>query len=87
MPSAGNDPAAIKRAGIVAMRLGVVLSAILTLTVILARVRDRADFPRRDCRETPDATIDLAATLLAIGANIVRPPMACRAPPSAHCAA
>jgi len=65
----GNDPAAIKRAGIVAMRLGVVLSAILTLTVILARVAIVRIFLGATA-ENADATIDLAATLLAIGATL-----------------
>ncbi len=64
-----DDAAAVKRAGFVAMLLGVVLSAILTLTVILARVAIVRIFLGATA-ENADATIDLAATLLAIGATL-----------------
>ena len=64
-----DDAAAVKRAGFVAMLLGIALSAILTLTVILARVAIVRIFLGATA-ENADATIDLAATLLAIGATL-----------------
>jgi MATE family, multidrug efflux pump len=67
-----NDPAAVKRAGVVAMLLGIALSAILTLVVMLARVAIVRSF-LGDTAENADATIDLAATLLAIGATLFIP--------------
>lgn len=63
-----NDPAAIKRAGYVAMLLGTLLSAILTLAVIFARFPIVRLF-------LGDATMNgetggLAASLLAVGATL-----------------
>jgi multidrug resistance protein, MATE family len=63
-----NDPAAIKRAGYVAMLLGTLLSAILTLAVIFARFAIVRLF-------LGDATMNgetggLAASLLAVGATL-----------------
>jgi MATE family multidrug resistance protein len=64
-----NDPAGIRRAGLIAILLGVVLSAILTLAVIFARVAIVRLFLGATA-ENADATVDLAATLLAIGATL-----------------
>jgi multidrug resistance protein, MATE family len=64
-----GDAAAVKRAGFVAIVLGVVLSAILTLAVIVARVAIVRLFLGTTA-ENADATVDLAATLLAIGATL-----------------
>jgi multidrug resistance protein, MATE family len=64
-----DDPAAVRRAGFVAMLLGVALSAILTLAVILARVAVVRLFLGATAENT-DATVGLAATLLAIGATL-----------------
>jgi multidrug resistance protein, MATE family len=64
-----GDTAAAKRAGFVAMLLGIVLSAILTLAVMLARIAIVRLF-LGGTAENADATIDLAATLLAIGATM-----------------
>jgi MATE family multidrug resistance protein len=67
-----NDAAAVKRAGVVAMLLGVVLSTILTLAVVLARVTIVRSFLGATS-ENADVTINLAATLLAIGATLFIP--------------
>lgn len=64
-----NDLAGIRRAGLIAILLGVVLSAILTLAVILARVAIVRLFLGATA-ENAAATVDLAATLLAIGATL-----------------
>jgi len=64
-----SDAAAVKRAGLVAMLLGVLLSAILTLAVLLARDAI-ARFFLGGTPVNADATIELAATLLAIGATL-----------------
>jgi multidrug resistance protein, MATE family len=64
-----SDAAAVKRAGLVAMLLGVLLSAILTLAVLLARDAI-ARFFLGGTPVNADETIELAATLLAIGATL-----------------
>jgi multidrug resistance protein, MATE family len=64
-----NDPAAVRRAGFAAMLLGVALSAVLTLAVILGRVAVARLF-LGGVTESADATIELAATLLTIGATL-----------------
>src|SRR6202171_1826511 len=63
-----NDSAAVKRAGLTAMALGVVLVAILTLAVILARFAI-ARFFLGEAAANADATIELAAKLLLVGAT------------------
>jgi len=63
-----GDAAAIRRAGLVALLLGIVLIAILTLVVILARYAIAKFFLGAALTEA-DATIDLAAELLLIGAT------------------
>jgi MATE family multidrug resistance protein len=62
------DVAAIRRAGLVAMLLGICLVAILTLAVILARFAIARFFLGGDLTGA-DATIDLAAKLLLVGAT------------------
>lgn len=63
-----GDVAAIRRAGLVAMLLGIFLVTILTLAVILARFAIARFFLGGDLRGV-DATIDLAAKLLLVGAT------------------
>src|SRR3954469_19862462 len=63
-----NDPAAGKRAGFVATLLGIVLISLLTLTVILGRFAIARLF-FRDAIESGGAVIELAATLLMVGAT------------------
>jgi len=63
-----NDSAAVKRAGLTAMLLGAALVAILTLAVILARFAI-ARFFLGDGADNADATIELAAKLLLVGAT------------------
>jgi MATE family multidrug resistance protein len=63
-----NDPAAVKRAGLVATLLGIVLVSILTLAVILARFAI-ARFFFGEAKESGGAVIDLTATLLMVGAT------------------
>jgi len=63
-----NDSAAVKRAGLTAMLLGVVLVAILTLAVILARFAI-ARFFLGEAADNAGATVELAAKLLLIGAT------------------
>jgi MATE family multidrug resistance protein len=63
-----GDPAAVKRAGLSAMVLGVVLVAILTLAVVLARFAI-ARFFLGEAAANADATIELAASLLLVGAT------------------
>jgi MATE family multidrug resistance protein len=67
-----NDPAAAKRAGFTAMLLGVVLVAILTLAVVLARFAI-ARFFLGGASENADVTIELAAKLLLVGATFFVP--------------
>jgi MATE family multidrug resistance protein len=63
-----GDAAAIRRAGLVAMLLGIFLVTVLTLAVILARFAIARFFLGGDLRGA-DATIDLAAKLLLVGAT------------------
>src|SRR5690348_14519041 len=60
-----NDAGAIRRAGHVAIWLGIVLAAILTLAVILGRFGIAELF----LGERTDATAELAATLLLVGST------------------
>jgi len=64
-----NDAAAVRRAGFAAMLLGVALSAVMTLAVTLGRVAVVRLF-LGGAAERADTTIELAATLLAIGATL-----------------
>jgi multidrug resistance protein, MATE family len=64
-----DDAAAVKRAGLVAMMLGGALSTVLTLTVLFARVPLVRLFLNAATTDK-DATVELAATLLAIGATL-----------------
>lgn len=63
-----NDSAGIRRAGAVAMLLGVVIAATLTLAVVAARFAI-AEFFLGDGAVNADATIKLAANLLLVGAS------------------
>jgi len=63
-----GDAAAIRRAGLVALLLGIFLAAMLTLAVILARFVI-AKFFLDDASADADATIELAAKLLLVGAT------------------
>jgi MATE family multidrug resistance protein len=63
-----NDPAAAKRAGLTAMLLGIVLVAVLTLAVVLARFAI-ARFFLGEASESADVTIELATKLLLVGAT------------------
>jgi MATE family, multidrug efflux pump len=63
-----NDAAAVKRAGLIAMLVGIVLAALLTLAVILARFAI-ARFFLGESSANAEATIELAATLLLVGAT------------------
>jgi multidrug resistance protein, MATE family len=63
-----KDSAAVKRSGHAAMLLGVVLVAILTLAVVLARFAI-ARFFLGEAASHAGATIELAATLLLVGAT------------------
>jgi MATE family multidrug resistance protein len=63
-----NDPAAAKRAGLTAMLLGIVLVAVLTLAVVLARFAI-ARFFLGEASENADVTIELATKLLLVGAT------------------
>src|SRR6202171_4894025 len=63
-----NDSASVKRSGLSAMLLGVVLVALLTLAVVLARFAI-ARFFLGEAAGTADATIELAAKLLLVGAT------------------
>jgi len=63
-----NDGPGVKRAGLVAMLLGIVIVAILTLAVIAARFQI-AEFFLGDIAQNAAATIELAAALLLIGAS------------------
>jgi MATE family multidrug resistance protein len=63
-----GDVAAIRRAGLVAMLLGIFLVAVLTLAVMLARFAI-ARFFLGDASADADATVDLAAKLLLVGAT------------------
>ncbi len=63
-----NDGPGIRRAGLVAMLLGIAIAAILTLTVVAARF-EIAQFFLGEAAENADATIKLAANLLLVGAS------------------
>src|ERR1700682_1403107 len=63
-----NDSASVKRSGLSAMLLGVVLVALLTLAVVLARFAI-ARFFLGEAAANADATIELAAKLLLVGAT------------------
>ena len=63
-----NDGPGVKRAGLVAMLLGIVIVAILTLAVIATRF-EIAEFFLGDIAQNAAATIELAAALLLIGAS------------------
>jgi len=63
-----NDAAGVKRAGHVAMLIGIVIAAILTLLVIATRFGIARLFLGEGLTNA-DATIELAATLLLIGAT------------------
>jgi len=63
-----SDPAAVKRAGFTAMLLGIAVVAVLTLAVVLARF-EIARFFLGDAADDAEATIELAATLLLVGAT------------------
>jgi MATE family multidrug resistance protein len=60
-----NDASAVRRAGFVAMLLGIALTAMLTLAVII----NRFGIARIFLGETTDPTAALSATLLLIGAT------------------
>jgi MATE family multidrug resistance protein len=63
-----NDAAGVKRAGAVAMLLGLGLAAVLTLAVTATRF-DIAQFFLGNPAENAAATIELSATLLLVGAS------------------
>ncbi|XIA67501.1 MATE family efflux transporter [Bradyrhizobium sp. TZ2] len=63
-----NDGPGIKRAGLVAMLLGMVIAAMLTLAVIAARF-EIAELFLGESIGDGDATIRLAAKLLLVGAS------------------
>jgi multidrug resistance protein, MATE family len=63
-----NDAAGVRRAGLVAMLLGIAIAVILTLAVVATRF-DIAAFFLGGMAENAAATIDLAATLLLVGAS------------------
>jgi MATE family multidrug resistance protein len=63
-----NDSAAVKRAGLSAMVLGVVLAALLTLAVVLARFAI-ARFFLGEAADNAAATTELATKLLLVGAT------------------
>jgi MATE family multidrug resistance protein len=64
-----SDPAAVKRAGLTALLLGIVVVAILTLAVVLARFAIARFFLGDAAADNAEATITLAATLLLVGAT------------------
>jgi len=67
-----SDPAAIRRAGFVAMSLGLALSAFLTFAVVIARIAV-VRFFLGGAVSGADATVGLAASLLLIGATLFIP--------------
>jgi MATE family multidrug resistance protein len=67
-----GDPAAIRRAGLAAMSLGIALSATLTVAVIITRIAI-ARFFLGGVTAGTDATAGLAATLLLIGGTLFIP--------------
>jgi MATE family multidrug resistance protein len=62
-----NEPAAVKRAGLVAALLGTALVAVLTLAIVLGRYELARLF--FGSGETSVATVELTATLLLVGAT------------------
>ena len=64
-----NDADGVRRAGLVAASLGIMLGAALTLTVILGRFAIARLF-LGNTAGSADATIELAATLLLVGATL-----------------
>lgn len=64
-----DDGPGVKRAGLAAMLLGIVIAAILTLVVIAARF-EIAEFFLSKSAGDADATIGLAAKLLLVGASV-----------------
>ena len=62
------DAPGVRRAGLVAMLLGIAIAIVLTLAVVATRF-DIAEFFLGDTAEDAGATIDLAATLLLVGAS------------------
>jgi multidrug resistance protein, MATE family len=67
-----NDAAGVKRAGLAAMLLGIAIAAVLTLAVIVARF-PIARFFLGEASGNAEATIDLAAMLLLVGATFFIP--------------
>ncbi len=67
-----GDPAAIRRAGFIAMSLGLALSAFLTFVVVIARIAV-VRFFLGGAVSGADATVGLAASLLLIGATLFIP--------------
>jgi MATE family multidrug resistance protein len=63
-----HDPSAVKRAGLVAILLGIVLVAALTLAVIVSRYAIAELF--FGTAESPGAVVELTATLLLVGATL-----------------
>jgi multidrug resistance protein, MATE family len=63
-----NDAPGVRRAGLVAMLLGIVIAVILTVAVVAAR-REIGGFFLGGMAENATATIELAAMLLLVGAS------------------
>ena len=63
-----NDPAGARRAGIVAMLLGIALSALFTIVEVMTRFAIARFFLGEGLTDA-DATVELAATLLLVGAT------------------
>jgi MATE family multidrug resistance protein len=63
-----NDGPGVRRAGVIAMLLGIAIAAMLTLAVIAGRFAI-AKFFLGDASVNADATIELAAKLLLVGAT------------------
>jgi MATE family multidrug resistance protein len=63
-----NDAPGVRRAGLVAMLLGIVIAVILTLAVVATRF-DIAEFFLGGTAENASATTELAAMLLLVGAS------------------
>ena len=63
-----NDPAGARRAGIVAMLLGIALGALLTIVEVVSRFAIARFFLGAGLTDA-DATVELAATLLLVGAT------------------
>jgi len=62
-----NEPAAVRRAGLVAALLGIAFVSALTVAIILGRYELGRLFFGSD--ETSAATVELTATLLLVGAT------------------